>query len=206
MKLGTADFPKLRFSLLLAALMIGIGAGVVYVSRDWAKSAKLRLTAAQSERNEIVGKLQRVRGEESEIKQKSAMFNELRTRGVIGDEQRLEWVELLKDVRDQRKLIDLKYEIAPQRLLDANPVNGYNFFSSEMKLQLKLLHEEDLTRLLSDLRQRAKALIQVRKCAVTRLPRGGAENGTAAQLQADCQIEWITLHEMESSPGGGTVR
>lgn len=206
MKLGTADFPKLQFSLLLAVLMIAIGAGAVYFSLNWSKSAKLRLMAAQNERSDFAGKLQRVRSEENEIKQKSAIFNDLRSRGVIGDEQRLEWVELLKEVRDQRKLIDLKYEIAPQRSLDAKPINGYNFFSSEMKLQLKLLHEEDLTRLLSDLRQRANALIQVRNCSVARLPRGTTENGTSAQLQADCQIEWITLHEVENNPGGGPSR
>lgn len=135
MKLGTADFPKLQFSLLLAVLMIAIGAGAVYFSLNGSKSAKLRLMAAQNEQSDFAGKLfQRVRSEENEIKQKSAIFNDLRSRGVIGDEQRLEWVELLKEVRDQRKLIDLKYEIAPQRSLDAKQIDGYNFFSSEMEL------------------------------------------------------------------------
>ena len=35
-----------------------------------------------------------------------------------------------------------------------------------MKVQLKLLHEEDLTRLLADLREQASALILVRSCDV----------------------------------------
>ena len=206
MKLGSADFPKLKFSLLLAVLMIAGGAGAVYVSFNLSKSSKIHLSAAQSERNNIAGKLQRVRSEEDEIKQKSALFHNLKARGVIGDEQRLEWVELLKDIRDQRRLFELKYEIAPQRSLDTEAGNGYTFFSSTMKLQLKLLHEEDLTRLLSDLRQRAKALIQVRKCSVTRLPRGANEDGIPAQLQAECQIDWITLHEVESKPVKGSMR
>ncbi|WP_298311561.1 hypothetical protein [Propionivibrio sp.] len=206
MKLGSADFPKLKFSLLLAVLMIAGGAGAVYVAFNLSKSSKIHLSAAQSERNDIAGKLQRVRSEEDEIKQKSALFHNLKTRGVIGEEQRLEWVELLKDIRDQRRLLDLKYEIAPQRSLDADPGNGYAFFSSTMNLQLKLLHEEDLTRLLNDLRQRAKALIQIKKCGVARLPRGSNENGIPAQLQAECQINWITLHEVESKPVNGSTR
>ena len=134
-----------------------------------------------------------MRSEETEIKQKSAVFSGLQARGVIGEEQRLEWVELLKTIRDRRRLLDLQYEIAPQRALDAAPGSAFTFYASTMKIQLKLLHEEDLTRLLDDLRQQARALIQVKSCTVSRLPRGSAD-GTA-QLLADCQIDWITLRE-----------
>ncbi len=196
MKLGTADFPKLQFGLLAAVLMIAIGAGAVYVALNSTKAARLERTAAQSERNDFVGKLNQVRSEESEIKLKSAVFDKLRTRGVIGEEQRLEWVELLKDIRDKRRLLDLQYEITPQRPLDAAPGSGFAFYASTMNLQLRLLHEEDLTRLLDDLRQQASALIQVKSCNVSRLPHGGTESGIHAQLQAECQIDWITLREI----------
>lgn len=206
MKLSSTDFPKLQFSLLLAILMTAIGAGVVYGSLKLSKSSRDLLVVAQKERNDITGRLQRVRSEEDDIKEKSAIFHNLKSRGVIGDEQRLEWVELLKDIRDQWRLFDLKYEIAPQRSLDANPGSGYAFFTSTMKLQLKLLHEEDLTRLLDDLRQRAKALILVKNCKVARLAHGEMEDGLPAQLEAECQIEWITLHELDNAPLKGSSR
>jgi len=195
MKFASEDFPKIQVSLLAAALMIAVGAVAVSFSLNLTKTAQLARTAATAERNEFESKLKQVRNEENEIKQKSALFSELQARGVIGEEQRLEWVELLKDIRDKRRLLDLQYEISPQRPLDANPGSGFAFYASTMKLQLKLLHEEDLTRLLDDLRSQARALIQVRSCNVTRLPHGGAEPGSLAQLQADCQIDWVTLHE-----------
>ena len=198
MKIGSADLPKLQFSLLAALMMMAIGAGTVYLSLNLIKTAKLEQAAAQAERNDFYGKLKRVRNEEDEIRQKSAMFQKLQARGVVGEEQRLEWVELLKEIRDRRRLLDLQYEIAPQRALDATLGSGYAYFASSMKVQLKLLHEEDLTRLLDDLRQQARALIQVKSCNVSRLPRGGVEGGTPAQLQADCQIDWVTLHEVAS--------
>lgn len=196
MKLVAADIPKLQFSLLAALLMLAIGLGTVLFSLDRIKAAKVGQAAAQSERNDFDGKLRQVRREENEIREKSALFNELQTRGVIGEEQRLEWVELLMDIRDKRRLIGLEYEIAPQHPLDAKPSGRFALFASPMKLQLQLLHEEDLTRLLDDLRQRAKALIQVKRCAISRLPRNDAENGTQALLQAECQIDWITLREV----------
>lgn len=199
MKLGTADFPKLQWSLLAAVLMIAAGAATVYFSTYQMQAATRDRGAAQAERNDYDGRLKRVRSEESEIKQKAAIFAALQARGMIGEEQRLEWVELLKDIREQRRLIDLQYEIAPQRRLDASSGNGFAFYSSTMKLQLKLLHEEDLTRLLDDLRNRARALIQVKRCNVTRLPAGAGIGVPPAQLQADCQIDWITLRESSES-------
>jgi len=198
MKIIAADFPKLQFSVLAAMLMIVVGIGTVFLALNLTKTAKLDQAAAQAERNDVDGKLKRVRSEENEIKQKSALFNRLQVRGVIGEEQRLEWVELLKEIRDKRRLIDLQYEILPQRPLDAAPGNGFGFYASTMKVQLKLLHEEDLTRLLDDLRQQARALIQVKSCNVSRLPRGAADTGIPAQLQAECQIDWVTLHAAPS--------
>lgn len=205
MKLATADLPKLQFSVLIAGLMIAVGIVSIYLTLDLSESAELAQRSAQAERNDIDGKLRRVRNEENEIRQKSALFSKLQKQGVIGDEQRLEWVELLKDIRDQRRLIDLHYEIAPQHRLTEATGDGFSFYSSTMKLQLKLLHEEDLTHLLNDLGQRAKALIQVKSCSIARLPHGFNHTGAASvQLQADCQIDWVTLRE-ESSNGGGKV-
>lgn len=195
MKLNTADVSKLQYSLLASVLMIIIAAACVYFSFNSTKTADADRRVAQAGRNEFDGKLKRVRNEESEIKQKSAVFNTLQKRGIIGEEQRLEWVELLKDIRDQRRLIDLQYEFAPQRPLDTEPSNGFTFFASTMRVQLKLLHEEDLTRFLDDLRQQAQALIQIKRCTVARQLRGGAESTLSAQLQAECLIDWVTLHE-----------
>jgi hypothetical protein len=199
MKLSTADFPNLQLSLLAALLLMLVGAGVGYAAFNSTQLAQRDRATAQAERNEFDGKLRRASSEQSEIMQKSERFNTLRARGVIGEEQRLEWVELLKAIRDQRRLLDLQYEFAPQRGLDAKsdakPDGDFTFFASTMKVQIKLLHEEDLTRFLADLSQQARALIQVKSCNVSRLPRDASENGSTAQLLADCQIDWVTLRE-----------
>ncbi len=72
-----------------------------------------------------------------------------------------------------------------------------------MKLQLNLLHEEDLIRLLDDLRRQARALIQVKRCDVSRIPRSGPENTLQGYLQAECLIDWVTLRESDTSKGPG---
>lgn len=196
MKLTRADLPALRLSLAAALLMITLGATGVHLALASARQARAEQSAAQRQRDEIDGKLRRVRSEEAEIKQKSALFSRLQRRGMIGEEQRLDWVELLKSIRDRHRLLDLRYEIAPQRALDAQPGGTLSFYASAMKIELKLLHEEDLTRLLGDLQQQAGPLIQVKSCKVSRLPR--ASGDSAAQLQAACQIDWITLRAATS--------
>ncbi|WP_153115410.1 hypothetical protein [Rhodocyclus tenuis] len=204
MKFALSDLRAVQGSLLASVLMIAIGAACVIGARDRAMNAERDERAAAAERSSFEQKLQRVSEEEKEIKLKSSLFGELQRRGVIGEEQRLEWVELLRDIRDTHRLIDLQYEISPQRPLESDSRNGdansagdaagFRFYVSSMKLQLKLLHEEDLIRLVEELQQRAKALIQVKSCGVTRLPRSGIERaGSAAQLQAECQIDWITV-------------
>lgn len=199
MKFARADFKKIRTSLVVAALAIAVGSVTVLFSLKQMQGAQLAEKAAAAEHSEFESKLRQVRNEENEIKQKSALFSNLQARGVIGEEQRLDWVELLKDIRDKRRLLNMEFEISPQRTLDNNPGNNFVFYSSTMKLQLKLLHEEDLTRLLDDLRSQAKALIQVKSCNVSRLPRSSGEQGSnLAQLQADCQIDWITAREAKS--------
>ena len=199
MKLGKADFPKIQASLLAVVLAVAIGTASVLLSLQQTKAAKLANNAAAAEHNEFERKLKQVRNEESEIKEKSALFSNLQARGVIGEEQRLDWVELLKDIQDKRRLIGVEFEIAPQRALDSNPGSNFTFYASTMKLQFKPLHEEDVIRLLGDLRSQAKALIQVKSCNVSRLPRGSVEpGGSVAQLQADCQIDWVTAREAKS--------
>lgn len=199
MKLSSADVPKLQLSVAAALLMIAIGATSVQLAQSSTRQARIAQSAAHSERDKVDGKLKQVRSEEAEIKQKSALFDRLQARGVVGEEQRLEWVELLKAIADRHRLLDLHYEISPQRTLDEPPGSAFAFYASAMQVRLKLLHEEDLTRLLDDLRQHASALIDVRSCKLWRLPRGGADGG--AQLQADCQIDWITLRAVADGKG-----
>lgn len=202
MKLGPKDLPRLQASLLAMLAMLSLGAGSVFFARERVRQADATFAAAQRERNDFNGKLKRVRSEEHEIREKAALFNALTARGVIGEEQRLEWVELLKEIRDRHRLLDLRYDIAPQQPLDKTAAGQFGLYASPMKLQLRLLHEEDLTRLLDDLRREARALIQVRRCDVSRVPRGSAENALQGLLQADCQVDWITVRENDKGKGG----
>jgi len=193
MKLGRAEFIKLRGSILLCVGLIGVGAAMVVLTQREMKRAGRDLIAAELKQRQSETRLRQVSNEELEIKQKSALFQDLRERGVIGAENRLDWVELLREVRDRQKLYAVDYEISPQQKLEGS-AGGYEFQSSNMRLALHLLHEEDLLRALTDLRRNARALLLPRDCVLTRLPRGtGETRGPQAQLKADCSLQWVTI-------------
>lgn len=193
MKMDRSDLPKVQFSLLTAIGMMAIGGLLVYAALQSANASKSAYAQAQAERDDFAKKLQRARSEEADIRLQSAAYTTMKQRGIVGDEQRLTWAELLDDIRSQRRLVEMHYEIAPQQKLSGES-GRFAFFASPMKLQLGLLHEEDLTRFISDLRQRASALIQVRSCTVKRAA-NASDRGTPVNLQADCEIDWVTLRE-----------
>ncbi|MDR0578454.1 MAG: hypothetical protein LBI87_13220 [Candidatus Accumulibacter sp.] len=200
-----SDLRKLRSSLIVLALAVALGVAAFVASRDRLLAARASFRAAQGERDAIGGKLGQVRGEENEIRRKAALFGQLRARGALGDERRLEWVELLQEIRDRHRLIEMRYEFAPRRAIDRDGARAekLGLYASAMKLQARLLHEEDLTRLLGDLRRQAPALIQVRRCDLARLP-GAGDALREGTLRADCLIDWITLRE--TGPGGGAPK
>lgn len=197
------DFSRISLSLAAAVIMIIIGAGVVYASLQLHQAEKKGKAMAQARQKESQDKLARARDEELEIKKKITRFNELSNRGIFGEELRLDWIELIRRIKEARKLIDVRYEIAPQQVLDAGILPGssgsYVYLTSTMQLRMKLLHEEDLLNFLSDLRASAHAYIRVRRCDVERLPRASDSGGIPPQLGADCTIDWITVREKKAA-------
>ncbi len=198
------DFRRIRLSLAAAIIMVIAGGGIVYASMQLHQAEKKHKAAAQAKHMDNKGKLSRARDEEMEIKKKIARYNELSSRGIFGDENRLDWIELIRRIKETRKLIDIQYEIAPQLVLDAAILPGssgsYVFLASPMQLRMKLLHEDDLLNFLADLRESAHAYIRVRRCEVERLPRTtGESRGIQPQLSADCTLDWITVRERKAA-------
>lgn len=198
MKLTAADWRKLRLSLVIFVLFCLGGAALAYFSLERQQQTHRLLGTARALEAQAQAKLKQVREEESEIKLKAALFSNLSARGVIGEEQRLDWVELLRDIRNNRRLLDIQYEFSPQQPL-GNGQGPWSFQVSSMRLQLQLLHEDDLLNVLADLRNTAKAQVLVRSCEVSRQPRApGDSPGLHANLKAQCLLDWITLRSPQT--------
>lgn len=201
MKLSAADLKHMQWSLALLVVLALVGGGMVFLAQNTLQQAQAKNRQAIAERNATQGKLSSARDEEREIRAKIDHYKELLERGYIGPEQRLVWVEEIKRIKEARKLIDIQYEFLPQKPVDPLLIpegavgGGYEFLTSTMKLQMQLLHEDDLLGFLQDVKKSVQAYVVTRDCHIERSPAGSTpqQRGPRPQLKADCTLEWITL-------------
>lgn len=183
-------------SLALLLIASVLAAAIVIATLDFARTAQQANQQAVAQQAETGARLARVHDDEREIRAKIARYQEIIDAGRSAPERRLEWVETLKKIKDTRRLLGLDYEISPQRPLDAKSLGagGFDFLTSPMKLEMPLLHENDLFGLFADLSAQVQALISIKHCRIDRVPPDPAKRNSAT-LKAHCEIDWITLRE-----------
>lgn len=199
MTFGPVDLVRLRragLRFVALALLGAAAAGFGYRLADIEGEGHRRVLAEQRE----LAERGRADVDFADIAADVERYRELVARGHIGPERRLDWMERIAEVRQARRLFEFRYEFAPQRALGELPqgkvADGFEFMASAMKLQMPLLHEDDLLGFLDDLARTVPALLQVRECRIGRLAQGAASiAGPAPRLTADCSIDWITLRQ-----------
>jgi hypothetical protein len=190
-----AELRKLTLPVLLAAALLATGGGLIWGADATLRAANQQAEAAQAERRQATERLARISEEEREVIEKLDVYKRLKQLNILGEERRLEWADAITRIRTQRELLDLSYRVDRQRLLTSAPGKPANvdFFASTMRVQLALLHEEDLLRFLADLRDSGNAYYSVRQCSLTRIgqPPGGIQ--ISPRLRAECDIDLITI-------------
>jgi hypothetical protein len=189
----------LRWPLLQLGLAALLALALCLVSWHFIQDSARQADAAEKAAEQLRNQAARLQSEEHDMRAKIAQYTAINARGIIGDEHRLDWVELVRTIQRERKLLGLEYEIQPRQRLAGNAATsngtGYIFMSSAMKVQMPLLHEDDLLRFLGDIRASAAAFTRLRSCKLQRgtAPSMQEDSGMRAQLNAECQIDWITL-------------
>ena len=195
MNLSAEETRKLALPAIALLALLALGAALIwYVQRTHAIESR-QLAAARAERVQARERLSRIAEEERDVKQKIEVYRRLKDLNIIGEERRLEWVDAMARIRMQRELLDLRYLVERQRLLNSvagKPAN-VEFYASTMKVDLALLHEGDLLGFLSDLRASGNAYYSVQRCTINRTGQSVAAAGMVPRLRANCQIDLITI-------------
>ena len=195
MRFTQEELKRLAVPIVIALALIAAGIGMLFSTGEGLRMAQARLGVAQSERRQNAERLARIAEEEREVNQKLDVYKQLKALNILGEERRLEWADAVNRIRVQRELLDVRYRVERQKLLTSaqgKPAN-VDFYASTMRVDLQLLHEEDLLRFLGDLRASGNAYYSVRKCVLTRT--GQAVGGTTMtpRLSAQCEIDLITI-------------
>ena len=137
-----------------------------------------------------------VDGDEKIIKQHYPRFIELYNRGVIGSEKRLNWVETLQAAGGDIKLPEMHYQIDSRKPYKPDfelNTGAYDLYATNMTLNLGLLHEIDLAKMISDLNKDASGLYNIRRCRFSRTNKGISVDPNNSNISADCELQWYSL-------------
>jgi len=194
MKFSGSDFPLLRRSILAVCVSALLGAAILYSSGEYAESSQKEWRHAQGMLNDARNRLTTALQDRENMAIYAGEYGSLIAQKIVGDDQRLDWMEGLENIRRKNLVADFRYSISPQKAyVSPQPVDSGNFDIrySEMKLQFDLLHEMQLLNFFDELRN-IKGHYQLEGCTMQRL---GADNEgeQASALKAECSGGWITL-------------
>lgn len=196
MNINREDVKRLRAPLALAIVMIATGAACLAFSHSYLDAATKARDAFRASRVAAQERVSKVAEEERGIRENLVGYEQMREQGMLSEQNRIDWIESIARIKNDRKLFEIKYRIEPQHTLDYPgivPTGGADFVVSRMRLNMLLLHENDLLNFLSDLQAAKKAYVSVRQCVVTRLLRESAPTALRPRLQAECQLDLVSV-------------
>jgi hypothetical protein len=180
--------PALLFAAVLGSALLVVGAV------SWVAAEKHdALAQATRVREHAFARLNNVASEEQDIRAFQPRFLALQAAGLIGSENRLAWIEALRQAQRERKLPSVTYDIEPQQAVTMDQPFGlgdYQLRGSRMQLHLALVHELDLFTLLADLR--SAGLFTVEQCKLTRAM-AQPDAGAAPRVLGECTLVWLSL-------------
>jgi hypothetical protein len=196
MMLARADLKRLRMPLVVALLLAGVGVGALLFAEQKGAEAQLSKKAGEERLAAASIRLAKVAEEEQEISNNLVQFRRFAEKGMTSGEKRLEWIEALAAIRQQRRLFEVHYNLERQRPVDFPGIKSTEpiFMATKLKLEMLLLHEEDLLRVLGDLNTSSQFFSSLRNCTITRAEAASAVAGPIRpRLRADCAVDIITL-------------
>ena len=196
MKLGAGDLRRLGLPVAVCVALALAGVVCYFAADGYLQETKKLAAATSAQRAEVQTKLASANEEEREIKANLQQYQALAARGIVGEEKRLDWIDTITAIKNERRLFNIGYSIEAQKELDYPgfaPGGGVKFVYSRVKIEMQLLHEEDLLNFIDDLTRRGKSYLSVRSCDVQRSDRGSGGTTLAPRLQATCVFDLITI-------------
>lgn len=201
MKFSRSDFALMQWSLLAICVVTLLSAAFVYGNRQYAAQMQQDWRQAQARLNDARRQLASAREDRQNMATYAENYALLANRGIVGDGQRLDWMEGLERLRQLHLVDAFRYHIAPQKTyVQTPPIDSGNFDIqySEMSLEFELLHEAQLPNFFSALSEQVKGHYQLEGCTLKR--RSPGEDGSADGLDAECRGGWITLKNRNATP------
>jgi hypothetical protein len=205
MKLGLRDLPALGQPLIVLGVILAVAAaGVVYTGK-LIKQGRADLAAAQVQLKEANERVSRSGEEVDTLRRYIGPYQELERRGIVGEEQRLNWIDALRVANIDAQLYGVDYEVGsqvPYSFVEEVNAAGLPVQQSVMKLKLGLLYETDLLTFFRVLADQHVGEFAVNQCALQRLTSDVSKPLNQPTLRAECDVAWVTIPPPAAAEGG----
>lgn len=182
--------------LLALIAVLALGGGIVWWTAQRSAEARQIYEREHAALNQIQQRLAQVGEERRLIERYAPAYRQLLEQGVVGAEQRVNWIDALRSASHAVRGFGVDYQVAGQEgagfKVDAG---GYVTQQSVMKLRLRLLHEGDLLNFLAALDAQHAGLHLLQECELQRASAGPFTARFEPKLLAECKLTWITLDD-----------
>ncbi|TNF39267.1 MAG: hypothetical protein EP315_00040 [Gammaproteobacteria bacterium] len=186
-------------ALVASALILGI-------SHAYMQGVTEDKQAASETLDQTRAKYNLARDRKKMLEEFEKRYQQLANNGIVGEEDRLNWADLIENVTQKQGIPYVKYRIDKQeRINDAGLTRKYPgimVFKSRMTLEMQLLHEGDMYSLINALGDKAQGLFDVSECDFRRVNQNQVDilhQATDKNFNASCTLNWYTMIQ------GGTV-
>jgi hypothetical protein len=201
-------FRALRFASAVAIAAVGVAIFLIGGSYwYWQAETRNDVLSARSIQ-EARQRVEKTRQERDDLRDSAQNYRALTARGVFIAEQRLELIETMNALKDRHQMVDIQYEVQPQRplrMLSGTAFPAVDVLGSRIKLKLNALHDGDLVAFLDEFPRLNRGLFPMDRCAIRRANEELRTAGDAtsarelslagSRLIAECTLEWITLRD-----------
>ena len=197
--------PDIKKSLIVFLVVLASMGTMVAVSDMYKSGASDKNNIETREMRSWRSKIEEANRNNQILVQHEDTFKKLKADSIIGDENRLSWVEVVQKVAESRGIASVKYNIASQTPVDKSLLDsryrGLDVYRSVMSIEMNFIHEGDLFVMLNALRKEAKGLMTVDKCDVELINKeineGIIGQDATDNMRASCELSWYTLKKGE---------
>ncbi|VAW73450.1 hypothetical protein MNBD_GAMMA10-1495 [hydrothermal vent metagenome] len=200
---------NIKKEIVLFLLAILISTSALVISQTIWKTAQETQRSAQSDLKYARERYHTALDRQRLLLMFEKKYNTLIKIGIVGEENRLNWVNIIETATARFKIPYLKYRIEKRRQISSSHLNaqypGITLFKSPMTFDMQLLHEGDLYIIINHLDKTAKGLFDIQSCTISRNHISSSsllDSITDKNFTALCKFNWYTINKTQvSAPG-----
>ena len=186
--------------IIIFVVSISMVAFIIIASKSYWDNAVADNTAAIQRLDKAKRKHRDSIDRKEILKEYKSRYDKLEKASIVGDENRVDWINLLEQIAKNKKIPFINYKIDKQVIEKNALINsnypGLDMYKSIMTLEMRLLHEGDLYTIIEDLKLSAKGLFDVSSCEMKRIQNpfpSILDNNRASNFSANCKLNWYTF-------------